>query len=192
MKRRKVIVAFKRKRKGKTDYKKRLKLIASNKLRLVVRKSLKNIIAQLVEFHPKGDKVLISAHTNELKKNFDWKFSKRNTSAAYLTGLLLGQKAKKQNINEAILDIGLSPAIKGSIVYAVLKGAVDAGLKIPHKAEILPDEKRTRGQHLSEEIQKNFEVVKEKILKGEKLKTEKTKGEEYAKGEKSIKEKETA
>jgi len=42
------VVTFKRKREGKTDYNKRIKLLASNMPRLVIRKSLKNITAQIV------------------------------------------------------------------------------------------------------------------------------------------------
>jgi len=193
MKKRKIIVPFKRKRQGKTDYRKRLRLIASNKPRLVVRRALKNIIVQIIESNPKGDKVLVSAHTNELKKNFDWKIAKRNIPTAYLTGLLAGVKAKSKNINEAILDIGLNPPTKGSIFYAALKGAIDAGLKIPHSNEILPTENRIKGEHIAnyakllssdkekyekqfsqylknqikpEEFSQYFNAVKEKILKG--------------------------
>ena len=61
-------LGFKRKRLGKTDYRKRLKLLLANKSRLVVRKSLKSILAQIVEYGEKGDKIVVSAHSSELKK----------------------------------------------------------------------------------------------------------------------------
>lgn len=134
----KTILQFKRKRQGKTDYKKRLALLKSRKLRFVVRKSLKNILIQIVKYEPDGDKILVSAHSNQLKK-FGWKSHKGNKQSAYLTGLLAGVKAKKQNINEAILDLGLTPSIKNSVCYAAVKGAIDAGLKIPSSKEILPN-----------------------------------------------------
>lgn len=160
------MVHYKRKRQGKTDYKKRLKLLTSNKPRLVIRKSLKNISAQIIEYNPKGDLVRTSAHTRELIK-MGWKGYRRNLPAAYLVGLLCGTKAKQKNIKGAILDIGLSPSIKGSILYAALKGFVDAGLKIPCKEDMFPPKERLMGLHTKnpEESKKNFIEVKEKILK---------------------------
>jgi len=157
-------VEYKRKREGKTDYKIRLKLLTSKKPRLVIRKSLKNIIAQITLYDQKGDKVVTSAHTNELKK-LGWKFSRSNLPAAYLLGKLIGKKAISKNIKEAILDIGLSPSVKGSIFYAVLKGAVDSGLKIPCSKEILPSEDRIKGKHIQNKpgMDKNFEEISKKI-----------------------------
>lgn len=142
---------YKRKKEGRTDYKKRLKLLSSKKLRLAVRKSLKNINAQIIEYHDNGDKTLVSANTKELVK-LGWKSSRRNTPSAYLIGLIIAAKAKKKEIKEAILDIGLSKSIKNAIQYAVLKGAIDGGLKIPHSSDLLPDEKRLSGEHI-----KNFD-----------------------------------
>ncbi len=159
---------YKRKIQGRTDYQQRLELIKSNKLRLVVRKSLKNIQAQLVEYNPAGDKVVISATTSELIKKYGWK-AKRNTPSAYLVGLLIAAKAKTKNIKNAVLDTGLYPSIKGSIIYAVLKGAVDNGLLIPHSQDIFPKPDRLSGKHTkySEQDLKNFENIKSRIIKGE-------------------------
>src|SRR3989344_4409681 len=106
------ILSFKRKLNGKTDYKKRLKLIASNKPRLVVRRFLNSISAQIIVFEKNSDRVLLSAHTNELK-NFGWKANTSNLPAAYLLGYLIGKKAKETNVKEAILDLGLLPSVKG-------------------------------------------------------------------------------
>ena len=61
-------VAHRRKWTGKTDYKKRMKFLMSDKPRLVIRRSLKNILLQVIEFGPVGDKVLIAASSAELKK----------------------------------------------------------------------------------------------------------------------------
>lgn len=173
---------YKRKRQGKTDYKKRISLLKFKKQRLVVRKTLNNLIAQITAFNPNGDKILISAHTNELKKEYGWKASKSNIPSAYLLGLLIGMKAKKQNIKEAIFDIGLIPSIKGSRVYAVLKGAIDSGLKIPHSKKILPPEERIKGKHIieyaqkhkerftkhyPEKLQENLEKIKSKLLEND-------------------------
>jgi large subunit ribosomal protein L18 len=143
-------VEFRRKREGKTNYYKRIRLLSSQKPRLVVRKALKNIIVQLVEYNEKGDRVIASAHSRELI-NYGWNLNRGNMSAAYLTGLLLGLKAKSiLKEPEAILDLGLQESVKGSRLYAALKGALDAGLKIPHSEEILPDEERISGKHITE------------------------------------------
>ena len=68
--------------------------------------------------------------------------------SAYLLGLLVGLEAKKLKIKELILDIGLNQSVKGSSIYALLKGALDAGLSIPHSQEILPSEERIKGKHI--------------------------------------------
>ncbi|MGB9740363.1 MAG: 50S ribosomal protein L18 [Candidatus Bathyarchaeia archaeon] len=142
-------VPFRRRREGKTDYRKRKALILSGKPRLVVRSSLKNIIAQVIVAKPEGDKVLVSAHSRELEK-LGWKAPRGNVPAAYLTGLLCGFKAKSNGIKEAILDIGLRSPSKGARVFAVLKGVLDAGVDVPHSEEKLPDEKRISGEHIAE------------------------------------------
>ena len=59
---------YKRRRLGKTNYKKRLQLLSSGIPRLVVRKSLNYIRAQIIEFDKKGDKTVASANSRELKK----------------------------------------------------------------------------------------------------------------------------
>ena len=48
-----------------------------------------------------------------------------------------------------ILDIGLNQSVGGSRIYALLKGAVDAGLKIPHSADILPKPERINADHIA-------------------------------------------
>ncbi|MFC1769133.1 50S ribosomal protein L18 [Nanoarchaeota archaeon] len=181
---------FRRKLNGKTNYRQRMKLLLSKKPRLVVRKSLKNIIAQVVEYFPEGDKIVSSANTAELKK-LDWKGSSGNVPSAYLVGLLIGKKAKEKQIEEVVLDLGLQKTIKGSRLFALTKGVIDAGIKIPHSPEIFPDEKRISGAHISDfgaklkednekfnkqfssyvknnvnvsDIPKNFEETKKKIL----------------------------
>lgn len=156
---------FRRRRKGRTNYKRRLRLLLSKKPRLVVRRSLKYVRAQIIEFDPKGDKTIASASSQELKK-LGWKFACDNLPAAYLTGLLIGKKAVKKGIKEAILDVGLYTSSKGSRIYAVLKGAVDVGLKVPHDEKILPSKERIEGRHIQkfEDLSKSFEEVKKKIL----------------------------
>ncbi|MCD6524037.1 MAG: 50S ribosomal protein L18 [Thermococcus sp.] len=143
-------VPFRRRREGKTNYHKRLKLLKSKKPRLVVRKTLNHHIAQIIVYDPKGDRTIVSAHTRELIRDYGWKGHTGNTPSAYLLGLLIGYKAKQAGIEEAILDIGLHPPTRGSSVFAVLKGAVDAGLNVPHSEEIFPEDYRIRGEHVAE------------------------------------------
>ncbi|MEM2816734.1 MAG: 50S ribosomal protein L18 [Candidatus Bathyarchaeia archaeon] len=142
-------VPYRRRREGKTHYRKRKALVISGKPRLVIRGSLKNIIAQVTLAKPEGDAVLVSAHSRELIKNFGWKAPTGNTPAAYLTGLICGLRAKAKGIEEAILDIGLHSPSKGSRIFAVLKGFIDAGVNVSHSEEKLPEDSRIKGEHIA-------------------------------------------
>jgi large subunit ribosomal protein L18 len=124
-------------------------MILSKLPRLVARGSLRYFNAQLVEALPEGDKTLVVVHSKELAKNFGWKAPCENIPAAYMTGILLGKRALSLGINKAILDIGLQRPTKGARIFAVLKGAVDAGLDIPYNEEILPDDSRIIGEHIA-------------------------------------------
>lgn len=158
---------YRRKREGKTNYKKRLHLSLARKPRLVVRITGKKIITQIAEFKATGDNILAGADSTALKK-YGWDFSCKNLPAAYLTGYLLGKKALEKNIKEAVLDIGFKPPIKGNKIYACLKGALDAGLSVPHSEEVFPPEERILGKHIpknSEEITVQFKTLKSTILK---------------------------
>lgn len=158
---------FKRRREGKTDYEQRLKLLKSGKPRLVVRKSLKYIVVQISEFDKKGDKILASATSKELKK-LGWNFSCDNLPAAYLTGLLVGKKSLDKKISDAVLNSGLYTSVKGSRIYAVVKGAKDAGLNVPVDEEILPADERIKGSHIEKfkNLPAEFEKIKGKIVGG--------------------------
>src|SRR3989344_1193430 len=154
---------FRRRREGKTNYERRLKLLESRKPRLVVRKSLKYICASVVQFELKGDRTVASATSRELKKH-GWAAATDNLPAAYLTGIMLAKKAAKAGIKEAILDSGLSPTTKGNRIFAVVKGAIDGGLNVPVDAEILPSEDRIKGTHIQEKsIANEFEKIKAKL-----------------------------
>ncbi len=143
-------VAFRRRREGKTDYQQRRGLVLSGLPRLVVRGSLGNMTVEVVTAEAKGDKVIAYANSKELVKKHGWLGGTGNISAAYLTGLICGFRAAEQGIRDAVLDIGLQHPSKGSRVFAALKGAVDAGLKVPFDKAKLPDEKRIMGQHVAE------------------------------------------
>jgi large subunit ribosomal protein L18 len=141
-------VKLRRRREGKTDYQARKALVTSRKTRLVTRASNKNIEVQLIIAKPHGDEVLASANSRELIKSYGWRAPTGNIPAAYLTGLLAGLQAKKAGIKEAILDIGLVSPTKGSKIFAVLSGVVDAGVEVPHSEEKIVKE-RMKGEHIA-------------------------------------------
>jgi len=175
---------FRRRKEGKTDYRKRLALVRSRKIRLVVRKTNTRIIAQAMQYEPIGDKVVAVADSKELSK---YKFyGTNNTPSAYLVGYLIGKKLGKK---QCVLDIGRRSPSHGGVVFAALKGAVDAGVEIPYNADALPSEERINGKTLDDyakklgdkakttfagyikeginpgEIQKAFEKAKAEIAK---------------------------
>ncbi|MEM1550331.1 MAG: 50S ribosomal protein L18 [Candidatus Bathyarchaeia archaeon] len=186
-------VLYKRRREGKTDYRLRKKLIISKLPRLIVRKTNRNFIAQVVMATVIGDIVITSAHSRELRKRFGWLGSLNNLPAAYLIGLLCGLRATAKGVKKAILDIGLHTPSRGAAVFAVMKGFMDAGVEVPHDESILPDESRIRGEHIAkyaellaststekytkyfseylarglppEKLPEHFDIIKEKILK---------------------------
>jgi len=127
--------------------------------RLVVRVSNKEITTQIAFAKLAGDSVLCSAYARELKR-YGLKVGLTNYAAAYATGLLLARRLLTQlkladkyvgqtDVNgedfhvaaledgprpfKALLDVGLARTSTGARVFAVLKGAVDGGLNVPHK-----------------------------------------------------------
>ncbi len=143
------ILPYRRKLKHRTDYSRRKSLLAGDMPRLVVRKSISNINAQIIGFSSKGDLVMASATSMELRK-YGWKYSLGNLPAAYLTGLMIGRRAAFIKIKKAILDLGLSHSIPGASQYALVKGALDAGLEVPHSGDVIPSESRILGKHILE------------------------------------------
>jgi large subunit ribosomal protein L18 len=141
-------VQLRRRREGKTDYQARKALVTSRKPRLVTRGSLRNVEAQIIVAKPHGDEVIVAANSHDLIKNFGWKAPTGNIPAAYLTGLLVGLKAKAAGITEAILDLGLVSPTKGSRTFAVLSGVVEAGVAVPHSEEKIVKE-RMKGEHIA-------------------------------------------
>ena len=159
---------YRRRREGKTNYKHRLKLLLSRKPRLVIRKGNNQIVCQVIEYSPNGDKIIASANSHELKK-FGWIGHTGNVPSAYLTGYLCGKRFGKDV--EVILDT-LHPS---EAIYAAARGFVDAGGKMPFNVELR--ERRISGYHIQdyakefpdkfsknmENIVENFNDVKKKI-----------------------------
>ena len=153
----------KRRRQCKTDYKLRLGLLKSGIPRIVIRKTNKYIILQLVESHEAKDKVIAGVTSQDLLKNgWDKKFtgSLKSVPAAYLTGLVF---AKKIGDKKVILDLGLQRTVSGGRIFAVVKGLIDGGVGIKSNKKVFPTDERIEGKHLKPEIQSLIKVVKEKL-----------------------------
>jgi len=91
-------VKFRRRREGKTDYKRRLKLTRqdknkynSPKYRFVVRITNKDVICQVAYAKIVGDVILASAYSHELPR-YGMPVGLTNYSACYATGLLLARR----------------------------------------------------------------------------------------------------
>lgn len=128
---------FRRRQEAVTDYKKRFGLVKSGLDRVVVRKSNKRIMGQVVRYVANGDKVIAHVDSKELLK-YKWP-AKSNRATAYLTGLLLAKKAGKESSSDHILDIGLTSPVKNCIPFVFAKGCIDGGMKIRGNIQI--DEK---------------------------------------------------
>lgn len=140
--------SFRRRSEGKTNYHRRLKLLKSKSLRVVIRTSNKHVRVQIIESMLGGDKVIISAFSKELISKYGWKANTGNIPAAYLTGYLAGLRAKKNNIQKVILDLGVF--YHRNRVLAAFKGVLDAGIEIPYREEFFPEnfEDRIKGIHI--------------------------------------------
>jgi large subunit ribosomal protein L5e len=129
------------------------------KYRLVVRISNRDVTAQIAYSLISGDRILSAAYSHELKR-YGLKVGFTNYASAYATGLLLARRVLAQlgladkykgltdangedfsvSYNDegprpfkAVLDVGLARTTTGSRVFAVMKGALDGGLDVPHK-----------------------------------------------------------
>jgi large subunit ribosomal protein L18 len=170
-------VAYRRRRQQKTDYQARRILATSENPRFVVRASNKGILAQVVIAELIGDKVLTQAASNELVSKYGWQASGKSIPAGYLLGLIAGHKAIKEGIETAYLDLGLKRPTKGSKIFAVVKGAIDAGLNVPCDSDIIPPPDRINGGDIakyaqvidSEGYEKYFSVYLRKSLRPEQL-----------------------
>lgn len=130
----------------------------------------RDIIAQIVAARVAGDEVLTSAYAHELPR-YGVKYGLTNYSAAYCVGLLVARRHLKKlgmddlykgveevngemiEIEEdedrrpftALLDIGLIATTTGNKVFAVMKGAVDGGMNVPHSEKRFPAYSKEEG-----------------------------------------------
>jgi len=130
----------------------------SPKYRLIVRITNKDVIAQIAYATIDGDLMVSAAYAHELAR-YGMPLGWSNYAASYATGLLLARRVLTQlkladkylgnkEINgqdynvepitdgphpfTALLDVGLHRTTTGSKIFAVMKGACDGGLNIPH------------------------------------------------------------
>ena len=146
---------------AKTDYKSRILLLKSGKNRLIIRRTNRYIVAQIVSSALAQDKVITGATSKDLiskgwpEKN---KGSLKNLQAAYLTGFLLGKKSKDK-VKEVILDMGMHRNIQKSRLYSCLKGLADSGVKVNYSEKATPT---------LEDLEKNkdFKEIFKKVKEG--------------------------
>ncbi|CAG8479509.1 5576_t:CDS:2 [Paraglomus occultum] len=152
------------------------------KYRLVVRFTNSDVIAQVISARINGDVVLTAAYAHELPR-YNIKGGLTNWAAAYSTGLLIARRLltqvgladKYEGVLEAdgsvsqveaiedgprpfkvFLDVGLKRTTTGSKVFAVMKGASDGGLFVPHSENRLagydPESKSLDAEFLRKSI----------------------------------------
>lgn len=155
---------FRRRREGKTDYRKRRGIILGKLPFLSVRVSGRYVYAQIIRPTASGDITMCSASSRELSQ-FGWKGPSKNMPGAYLTGYYLGQRARKNNVRNVIMYSGVGRFIHGSRIASVISGAKEAGLEIGVDEESLPDRERTSGGHISEYAKKLESEDKEKYAR---------------------------
>jgi len=184
-------VKFERRRKGITDYQQRRALVIQDKnkynarkYRLVVRITNTQVICQIVYATIKGDHVMESAYSSELKR-YGIGAGLTNYAACYATGLLCARRiltklkladAFKGNDEtngeyflqeggdggeddprafRAYLDVGLARTSTGARVFGAMKGAVDGGVAIPHSEHRFPGAD-DETKELDAEVHRNY------------------------------------
>jgi large subunit ribosomal protein L18 len=155
----------KRRIENKTNYRKRLVLLKGKSPRLVVRKTNRYIIIQIISSKESKDVVMQSVFTKELM-DYGWpkdmQGSLKSLSAAYLGGYLIGKKASSLK-ERVILDTGLAPNTKGSRIYAVIKGISDSGITINFDENIIPTKERLEGKNMKKDFSSEFNKIKKSI-----------------------------
>ncbi|MDH3352950.1 MAG: 50S ribosomal protein L18 [Nanoarchaeota archaeon] len=153
-----------RRRENRTDYKARRILLTSGVPRIVVRRTNKYFIIQAVESHEAQDKVIATITSKDLLKNgWDTKMggSLKSIPAGYLTGILMAKKLlASSGKGKYIVDLGMTRTLKGSRVFAVVKGLIDGGLDVPANEKVFPSEERLSGDHLKDDVKNMIAKVK--------------------------------
>ena len=135
------------------------------KYRLIARMTNRKVIAQVAYSTLVGDKIICQADSSELRQ-YGLTCGLTSYSASYATGLLLARrllckfkmnemfkgvdevsgldydvsalKNDKRKPFKVILDLGLARPTVGNRAFAVMKGACDGGLHVPHSVNKFP------------------------------------------------------
>jgi large subunit ribosomal protein L18 len=152
----------------KTDYKLRFGLLKSPLPRIVVRRTNKYFIVQVVTSSEAQDTVTLGLTSKELL-NYGWdaKFagSLKSIPAGYLTGYLI---AKKLGKGKYISDFGMAINKQAGRTSSVIAGLVDGGLDISVGEKFLPKEDVLSGIYAKDGVKEMIEKTKTKIDSGAK------------------------
>jgi len=158
-------VQKKRRRKNITDYNARLTLLKSDITRVVIRKTNRYVIIQIVDSKNAQDKIIYGLTSKELISegwNEEFIGSLRSVPACYLTGILFANKIDKDK--KYIVDLGMARTIKGPRLFETIKGLIDGGLKISANEKVFPSKESLEGKYSKEDIKENIRKVREKLL----------------------------
>jgi large subunit ribosomal protein L18 len=170
-------VPFRRKRKGKTNYRKRFSVLKSGKPRIFLKIGSKDAVAQVIDYKEDGDEVVISSRASELKDK-GWFFTNPNIPTCYLFGYYFGKLCEKNKIKSVIFDTGVVKPKHGGRYFAFAKGIVDSGIEIPVEEAAFPSEERIKGEHIAKytaalkekgELSKKYSVFINKAHNPEKI-----------------------
>jgi len=196
---------FRRRREAKTDYVQRSALIRQDKTkygaakyRLVARITNTKVIAQVVTAAVDHDITLAQATSAELPR-YGVKLGLSNYAAAYCTGLLLARRLlKKLGLDEtfkteiteedeserrpfrALLDVGLRRTTTGARVFAVMKGAIDGGLLVPHSTSRIAGSSDAKKDKHHKDVDRNAKNLEKKAGKPAKEEKKEVKGDKKA------------
>ena len=145
-------------RNEKTNYAKRKNMLIGKKDFITIQISNENIQVQIHKPDITGDKVLASSHSRFLL-NKNWKGSRKNIPASYLTGYLAGKKAITNGVTSAIVYTGTRKYTQR--MAAAVKGVIDSGLEVPASSESFPIDQRINGEHLK--IKNDITTIKSQI-----------------------------
>lgn len=157
-----------RRKEGKTDYKKRMGLLKSGVPRIVFRKTNKQILAQYVQSKEAKDKVVFGVVSKDLLKHGwpkEFLGSLKSIPASYLTGFLAGKIIQSKKLETPIVDSGMTRIIKKSRFFAFLKGLVDSGVEIQCDSANFPEDEKVKGKNLKKDFSSEFEKIKLKLEK---------------------------
>jgi large subunit ribosomal protein L18 len=142
-------IKYRRRREGRTNYHKRLKLLQSGSTRVIVRRSNTGMTVQFADYQPTGDLIRAGATAKDVRSVGLTTSSAKSLPGAYLTGYIAGLRAKNAGVTSVIVDLGMQTSTKGNRLYATIKGVVDAGVSVSVDESMFPTQERLEGKHIT-------------------------------------------